>query len=60
MSGGAEAGAERFEGVRFSLTTLGCTKNQVDSEAMRSLLTEAGHRPIDDPGDADVVIVNTC
>lgn len=44
----------------FHILTLGCPKNEVDSEGMEVMLTEAGHRPIDDFSEADIVIVNTC
>src|SRR5574341_98906 len=43
-----------------SLVTLGCPKNQVDSEVMLGELSKAGLRVIDEPSRADVVIVNTC
>ncbi len=42
------------------LTTLGCAKNQVDSDKVVALLGEAGYGAVDDPADADVVMVNTC
>jgi ribosomal protein S12 methylthiotransferase len=42
------------------LTTLGCAKNQVDSEKVTAMLASAGYRRADDPGSADVVVVNTC
>lgn len=42
------------------LTTLGCAKNQVDSEKLTAVLAEAGYRPAEDPEQADVVMVNTC
>ena len=45
---------------RFSLVTLGCTKNQVDSEAMKTLLRQAGHSEVADAEQADLVVVNTC
>jgi ribosomal protein S12 methylthiotransferase len=43
-----------------ALVTLGCPKNQVDSEVMLGHLAGAGLRVIDDTRCADVVIVNTC
>ena len=46
--------------MRFHLLTLGCPKNVVDSEAMSALLTALGHVPVTAPGDADLMIVNTC
>lgn len=42
------------------LTTLGCAKNQVDSEKVEFMLDEAGYRLADSPDTADVVMVNTC
>ncbi len=42
------------------LTTLGCAKNQVDSEKVSAMLAEAGYRMAGAPDQADVVMVNTC
>jgi ribosomal protein S12 methylthiotransferase len=42
------------------LETLGCSKNQVDSEKLRGVLAESGYRDAVDPETADVVMVNTC
>ncbi len=42
------------------LTTLGCAKNQVDSEKVTAMLSEAGYVWADSPESADVVMVNTC
>ncbi len=42
------------------LTTLGCAKNQVDSEKIVAMLSEAGYTWADSPDRADVVMVNTC
>jgi ribosomal protein S12 methylthiotransferase RimO len=39
---------------------LGCAKNQVDSEKVSAMLSEAGYLWADAPEEADVVIVNTC
>ena len=39
---------------------MGCAKNEVDSAHMASALIDAGFRIIDDPEQADAVIVNTC
>ena len=46
--------------MRYYLVSLGCPKNTVDSEDMAWLLNAAGHRPVADPGQADVLLVNTC
>ncbi len=40
--------------------SLGCAKNQVDTERMLGLLTSAGHTLTGDPAEADILIVNTC
>ncbi len=42
------------------LESLGCARNQVDSETMAGRLKAAGWRVIDDPAAADVIVVNTC
>jgi ribosomal protein S12 methylthiotransferase len=42
------------------LLTLGCPKNQVDSEVMIGLLAGEGHELVLDPAAADVLVVNTC
>ncbi len=46
--------------MKFHILTLGCPKNEVDSEGMEALLMEAGHRPVARLSEADLVIVNTC
>lgn len=40
--------------------TLGCAKNEVDTDRMRALLNEAGYGESEDVAGADVVLVNTC
>ena len=47
-------------GQRFYIETLGCPKNQVDSEKIVGTLLADGLTPTDDPSKADVVVVNTC
>lgn len=46
--------------MRFLIVTLGCAKNEVDSDRMRALLLAAGFKETTDTDDADVAIVNTC
>jgi ribosomal protein S12 methylthiotransferase len=46
--------------MKVHLTTLGCPKNQVDSELMLGMLTAAGFAIAERPEDAECVIVNTC
>ncbi len=42
------------------LASLGCAKNQVDSEGMIARLVGAGSVVVDQPEAADVILVNTC
>jgi ribosomal protein S12 methylthiotransferase len=44
----------------ISFITLGCAKNEVDSDKMRARLQTAGWDELSDPAQADVVVVNTC
>lgn len=45
---------------RFWIETLGCPKNQVDSDKLAGTLLADGYRRADGPDEADVVVVNTC
>ena len=45
---------------RFYIETLGCPKNQVDSDKLVGTLLADGMVATDDPGIADLVVVNTC
>ncbi len=40
--------------------TLGCAKNEVDTDRMRSLLNGAGYDEVFEADQADTVIINTC
>ena len=44
----------------YALVTLGCPKNQVDSDKIEGTLAASGYRRSDSAGEADVVVVNTC
>jgi ribosomal protein S12 methylthiotransferase len=46
--------------MKVHLTTLGCPKNQVDSELMLGMLTDAGFPLAERAEDAECLIVNTC
>ncbi|TCL43830.1 30S ribosomal protein S12 methylthiotransferase RimO [Harryflintia acetispora] len=46
--------------IKVGMVSLGCSKNQVDSEIMLSLLKKGGYELCADSGLCDVVIVNTC
>jgi len=45
---------------RVAFVTLGCARNDVDSEELAARLTGAGWNIVDEAGDADAVVVNTC
>jgi len=45
---------------RVHLVSLGCPKNRVDSEVMVGQLREGPFELVDDPADAQVIVVNTC
>jgi ribosomal protein S12 methylthiotransferase len=45
---------------RVWLTTLGCAKNQVDSDKIAARLATAGFATAGAPEDAEVILVNTC
>ncbi|MEW6435107.1 MAG: 30S ribosomal protein S12 methylthiotransferase RimO [Myxococcota bacterium] len=40
--------------------TLGCPKNRVDSEVMLGTLQHRGYHLVEEPEDAEVIVVNTC
>jgi ribosomal protein S12 methylthiotransferase len=43
-----------------AIVTLGCGRNEVDSEQLAGLFHREGRAVVDDPAVADVVLVNTC
>lgn len=45
---------------RVCLVTLGCPKNQVDSEHAAAALAGRGFRVVAEPDEADVLLLNTC
>lgn len=46
--------------MQIGFVSLGCTKNQIDSELMQGLLAAGGHTLVADVEEAEVIIVNTC
>jgi ribosomal protein S12 methylthiotransferase len=44
---------------KVAVVTLGCPKNQVDSEIMAGLLAQ-NYKFIENPAEADIIVVNTC
>lgn len=45
---------------RVALVTLGCARNEVDSEELAGRLVADGWTLVAEPADADAVLVNTC
>jgi len=43
-----------------ALVTLGCARNEVDSEELAGRLEADGFSLVEDPSDAETVVVNTC
>jgi len=46
--------------LSVAMVTLGCARNEVDSEELAGRLEADGFRLVDHPEDADTVVVNTC
>ena len=46
--------------MKLYLESLGCARNQVDSETMIGRLKKAGWSLTDDPAEAATIVVNTC
>ena len=56
----AKGAAASAAGQRIYFVSLGCPKNQVDTELMLGQVQAAGHALVDAPEAADVIVVNTC
>jgi len=46
--------------MKVNLISLGCSKNLVDTEVMGGILGSGGFEFVTLPGDADIVVINTC
>ena len=47
--------------IKYSLITLGCPKNEVDSQHMKGFLSDYSEFiETDDFEEAEVIIINTC
>lgn len=46
--------------MKVYFVSLGCPKNQVDTEVMLGTVDAAGYQRVDGPDDAEVIVVNTC
>ncbi|MXG90613.1 30S ribosomal protein S12 methylthiotransferase RimO [Nocardioides sp. YIM 123512] len=51
---------DRVSQLSVALVTLGCARNEVDSEELAGRLAADGFRLVEDPAEADTVLVNTC
>lgn len=45
---------------KIHFVSLGCAKNRVDTEIMLGVSDEAGFMHVEDPSEAEVIVVNTC
>src|SRR5262245_34841165 len=55
-----EAATRSSEPMSVALVTLGCARNEVDSEELAGRLAADGFLLVDDAAEADTVVVNTC
>ena len=46
--------------MNLYLLSLGCARNMVDSEIMMGRIKRAGWTLVDEPEEADAIVVNTC
>jgi threonylcarbamoyladenosine tRNA methylthiotransferase CDKAL1 len=46
--------------ARYYIETYGCTANRGESRAIERRLRNGGHRPVETPGAADAIVLNTC
>ena len=46
--------------MKIGFVSLGCCKNLVDSQNALSFLKASGHVFVDDPKQAEAIVVNTC
>ena len=46
--------------IKVSLVTLGCSRNEVDSEELAGRLEADGWELVKDPAEAQVAVINTC
>ena len=46
--------------MNVGFVSLGCSKNLVDTEMMIGLFKDKGFKIVNDPKDAEIIVVNTC
>src|SRR5690242_14547549 len=57
---GVEAGLARPDTGAYYIWTIGCQMNRADSEQIATALETRGYTATDEPGQADVIVLNTC
>jgi ribosomal protein S12 methylthiotransferase len=60
QDGSRQAPGASPEARRIAIVTLGCGRNEVDSDQLSGLFHRDGATVVDDPATADVVLINTC
>jgi len=45
---------------KIHFVSLGCVKNRVDTEVMLGVASAGGWRLVEEPDEAEVIVVNTC
>ena len=48
------------EQSRVYVKSFGCSANLADGEAITGCISEAGFEVVSDPGDAEILVYNTC
>ena len=46
--------------MKYFIKTMGCQMNVHDSEKISGIFSESNYKTASDPGDADVIVLNTC
>jgi ribosomal protein S12 methylthiotransferase len=59
-TGGASSSVSPSAARSVAIVTLGCGRNEVDTDQLAGLFHREGVEVLDDPAAADVVLVNTC
>ncbi|MBI4161878.1 MAG: tRNA (N6-isopentenyl adenosine(37)-C2)-methylthiotransferase MiaB [Acidobacteria bacterium] len=57
---GPAEGVPPGSGAKYFIETWGCQMNAHDSQRMAGILAGMGYRPAAGPGDADLILLNTC
>ncbi len=45
---------------KYNISTFGCQMNENDSEKLAGMLETMGYKQVDNPGEADLILYNTC